>query len=70
MLFPKNGLFAERKEFFFFPSYLHNGIEGRISPDTKVSAGHIVTNGCRQHTERDAKLLIVGPSLIQLQQTL
>lgn len=50
--------------------YLHDGIEGCVCPNTKVSARHIVTNGGRQHTHGDAKLLIVGPSLIQLQKTL
>lgn len=53
-----------------FLSYLNDGIKGSICPNTKVSARHIVTNGSRQHTQRDAKLLIVVASLIELQQTL
>lgn len=50
--------------------YLHDGIEGRVCPDTQICAGHIVTYGGGQHTHRDAKLLIGSASLIQLQQTL
>lgn len=46
--------------------YLHNGIEGSVCPDTQVSPGHIVTDGGRQHTHWDAKLLIGSASLIQL----
>lgn len=50
--------------------YLHDGVEGRVGADTEVGAGHIVTNGGRQHAHRDAKLLVVGPGLVQLQQRL
>lgn len=50
--------------------YLHDGVEGRVGADTEVCAGHIVTNGGRQHAHRDAKLLVVGPGLVQLQQGL
>ena len=51
-------------------AYLHDGVEGRVGADTEVSAGHIVTNGGRQHAHWDAKLLVVGPGLVQLQQGL
>lgn len=50
--------------------YLHDGVEGRVCADTEVCAGHIVTNGSRQHAHRDAKLLVFGPGLVQLQQGL
>lgn len=50
--------------------YLHDGVEGRVGSDAEVGAGHIVTNGGRQHAHRDAKLLVVGSGLIQLQQGL
>lgn len=50
--------------------YLHDGVDGRVSSDTEVSAGHIVTNGGRQHAHRDAKLLVVGSGFVQLQQGL
>lgn len=50
--------------------YLHNGVEGCVGADTEVCAAHIVTNGSRQHAHRDAKLLVVSPGLVQLQQGL
>lgn len=50
--------------------YLHDGVEGRVSSNTEVGAGHIVTNGGRQHAHRDAKLLVVCAGLVQLQQGL
>lgn len=53
-----------------FWSYLHDGVEGRVGADTEVGAGHVVTNGGRQHAHRDTKLLVVGTGLIQLQQRL
>lgn len=50
--------------------YLYDSIEGRVCPNTELSAGYIVTYGGRQHTHRDAKLLKGTTSFIELQQTL
>lgn len=54
----------------FFLPYLHDGVEGCVGSKTEVSAGHIVTYGCRQHAHRDAELLVAGTGLVQLQQGL
>lgn len=62
-------LSVENIQLFLVP-YLHDGVEGRVGAETEVSAGHIVTNGGGQHAHRDAKLLIVGPGFVQLQQGL
>lgn len=51
-------------------SYLHYGIEGRVSAETEVGAGDIATNGGRQHAHRDTKLLMVSAGRVQLQQRL
>lgn len=49
--------------------YLHDSIQGCVCPDAQSRARNIVTYGGGQHTHRDAKLLIGGANLIQLQQT-
>lgn len=51
-------------------AYLHDGIEGRVSPDTEVSARDIVTYGGGEHTHGDAKLFEGRARVIELQQTL
>lgn len=66
---PENACWTELNPHVFW-SYLHDGVEGRVGADTEVGAGHVVTNGGRQHAHRDAKLLVVGTGLVQLQQRL
>lgn len=65
-----------QRDFFFFKaaasahfsgSYLHNGIERRVSTDAEIGTWHIVTDRGRQHAQWDAKLLEVGSGLVQLQ---
>lgn len=51
-------------------SYLHYGIEGSVSANAEVSAGHIITDGGRQHAHGHAELLIPAAGIEQLQQTL
>lgn len=56
--------------YFVFGPYLHNGVERCVGSQTVVGARHIVTNGGRQYAHGNAKLFVVGPGLVQLQQGL
>lgn len=49
-------------------SYIRDGVEGRVCPDTQVWAGDIVGHSGRDHHHGNTKLCVLGTSCLQLHQ--